>query len=112
MQDVFNTLQVYMGGYYVNLFNKFGRTWQVNLLADQKFRTDERYLKQLKVRNKQGKMVPLGTVADGAADHRPGDGDALQHVHLGAGQRQHGAGGQLRRRASQVIDAAWRKEPA
>ena len=63
MQGVFDTLQVYMGTYYVNLFNKFGRTWQVNLSADQKYRTDERYLKLLKVSNKQGSMVPMGTVA-------------------------------------------------
>ena len=37
IQDVFTTLQVYMGGYYVNLFNKFGRTWQVNVQADPAF---------------------------------------------------------------------------
>ena len=36
MQDAFDTLQVYMGTYYVNLFNKFGRTWQVNVSAEQK----------------------------------------------------------------------------
>jgi multidrug efflux pump len=59
---VFNTLQVYMGGYYVNLFNKFGRTWQVNVLADEAFRTQADEIKQLKVRNKQGQMVPLGTL--------------------------------------------------
>jgi multidrug efflux pump len=62
VQDVFNTLQVYMGGYYVNLFNKFGRTWQVNVLADEAFRTQADEIKQLKVRNKQGQMVPLGTL--------------------------------------------------
>ena len=63
MQYVFDTLQVYMGTYYVNLFNKFGRTWQVNLSAEPKYRTDERYLKLLKVSNKQGSMVPMGAVA-------------------------------------------------
>jgi multidrug efflux pump len=63
MQDAFDTLQVYMGTYYVNLFNKFGRTWQVNLSAEPKYRTDEHYVKMLKVRNKLGNMVPLGTVA-------------------------------------------------
>jgi multidrug efflux pump len=62
-QEVFNTLQVYMGGAYVNLFNKFGRTWQVNLMADQRFRTDTSYMRQLKMRNRDGKMVPLGSVA-------------------------------------------------
>ena len=105
MQDVFDTLQVYMGGYYVNLFNKFGRTWQVNLSADQKFRTDERYLKQLKVRNKQGEMVPLGTVATVRADRRPGDGDALQHVHLGADQRRTPRRASARARRSR----SWRR---
>src|SRR6202043_2380812 len=63
MQDAFSTLQVYMGGAFVNLFNKFGRTWQVNVLAEPKFRTKADYVRQLKVRNKEGEMVPLGTVA-------------------------------------------------
>ncbi|HYT90902.1 MAG TPA: efflux RND transporter permease subunit [Gemmataceae bacterium] len=62
IQDVFTTLQVYMGGLYVNDFNKFGRTWQVQVQADAPFRTDADAIQQLKVRNKQGQMVPLGTV--------------------------------------------------
>ncbi len=62
VQDVFNTLQVYMGGYYVNLFNNFGRTWQVNLLAEPAFRTRPEQMQQLMVRNKEGKMVPLSTL--------------------------------------------------
>jgi multidrug efflux pump len=64
MQDAFNTLQVYMGGCYVNLFNKFGRTWQVNLLADQQFRGQLEDVGNLKVRNKVGDMVPLGTLTE------------------------------------------------
>ncbi|HBO43878.1 MAG TPA: transporter [Planctomycetaceae bacterium] len=62
VQDVFNTLQIYMGGYFVNLFNDFGRTWQVNVLAEPDFRTDVTELTQLKVRNKFGQMVPLATL--------------------------------------------------
>lgn len=62
MDDVFNTLQVYMGGYFVNLFNKFGRTWQVNVLAEEDYRTKISELSQLKVRNKFGEMVPLATL--------------------------------------------------
>jgi multidrug efflux pump len=66
MQDVFNSLQVYMGGYYVNQFNKFGRTWQVNIQADPGSRTSANMLKQLYVRSTPalgpGQMVPLGTV--------------------------------------------------
>jgi len=64
VQDAFNTLQVYMGGYYVNLFNKFGRTWQVNLLADQSFRGQPEEIRNLKVRNRLDQMVPLGTLTD------------------------------------------------
>jgi multidrug efflux pump len=64
MQEAFNTLQVYMGGYFVNLFNKFGRTWQVNLLADEAFRDQSDKVGNLKVRNKLGEMVPLGTLID------------------------------------------------
>jgi multidrug efflux pump len=66
IQDVFTTLQVYMGGYYVNQFNKFGRTWQVNIQADPESRTSADILKQLYVRSSprqgQGQMVPLGTL--------------------------------------------------
>ncbi len=62
VQDVFNTLQVYMGGYYVNLYNEFGRTWQVNILAQEDYRTRVAELSQLKVRNNQGQMVPLGSL--------------------------------------------------
>jgi multidrug efflux pump len=66
IQDVFTTLQVYMGGYYVNQFNKFGRTWQVNIQADPESRTSAEILKQLYVRSSpkqgQGQMVPLGTL--------------------------------------------------
>jgi multidrug efflux pump len=63
LNDVFNTLQVYLGGYYVNDFNRFGRTWQVNLQADSGFRLRAEDVRQLKVRNAAGAMVPLGTVA-------------------------------------------------
>jgi multidrug efflux pump len=63
LADVFNTLQVYLGGYYVNDFNRFGRTWQVNLQADAPFRLKAEDVRQLKTRNSAGEMVPLGTVA-------------------------------------------------
>src|SRR5262249_18277708 len=63
IQDVFTTLQVYMGGLYVNQFNAFGRTWQVIAEADPMFRTNAKTLKQFKVRNTQGQMVPFGTLA-------------------------------------------------
>jgi multidrug efflux pump len=63
IQDVFTTLQVDMGGLYVNQFNKFGRTWQVQVQAGPRFRTTAKPLSQFQVRTTQGQMVPLGTLA-------------------------------------------------
>jgi multidrug efflux pump len=60
--DVFNTLQVYVGSYYVNNFNQFGRTWQVNVQADANYRDQAHDLKKLQVRNQQGQMIPLGSL--------------------------------------------------
>ena len=60
--DVFNTLQVYVGSYYVNNFNQFGRTWQVNVQADAEFRDQAHDIKKLQVRSQQGQMIPLGSL--------------------------------------------------
>jgi hydrophobe/amphiphile efflux-1 (HAE1) family protein len=62
VSDVFNTLQYYVGSYYVNNFNRFGRTWQVNVQADERFRARPRDIGQLQVRNGQGQMIPLRTM--------------------------------------------------
>ena len=63
LNEVFLTLQLYLGGYYTNDFNQFGRTWQVNLQSDPRFRLGPDQVRQLKVRNTAGEMVPLGSVA-------------------------------------------------
>jgi multidrug efflux pump len=63
LNEVFLTLQLYLGGYYTNDFNQFGRTWQVNLQGDPKFRLSPEQVAKLKVRNSAGEMVPLGSVA-------------------------------------------------
>ena len=62
LNDVFNTLQVYLGSYYVNNFNDFGRSWQVNVMADTTFRNRVNDIQQLKVANAKGDMIPLATV--------------------------------------------------
>jgi multidrug efflux pump subunit AcrB len=64
VSDVFNTLQVYLGSYYVNNFNAFGRTWQVNIQAGPQFRSDVSNVQDLQVRNNQGQMVRLRTLLD------------------------------------------------
>jgi multidrug efflux pump len=62
--ELFTTLQVYLGSYFVNNFNEFGRSWQVNLQADTRFRYNLDEIKQIRIRNRDGKMVPLPTLAD------------------------------------------------
>ncbi len=64
MQDVFTTLNVYMAGLYVNQFNQFGLTWQVQIEAAPEFRTTPDMLKQFQVRTTQGQMVPMGSLAN------------------------------------------------
>src|SRR5260370_719766 len=64
LSDVFDALQAYLGSYYVNDFTFEGRTWQVNVQADAPFRVDAETVKQLKVRNADGDVVPLGSVID------------------------------------------------
>jgi multidrug efflux pump subunit AcrB len=63
LRDVFMTLQAYLGSLYVNDFNRFGRTWQVIVQAEQKYRDQEDDISRLQVRNRRGTMVPLGAVA-------------------------------------------------
>ena len=63
MSEVFNTLQVYLGSLYVNDFNRFGRTWQVNVQGDSTFRKQIEDLKLLKIRNQTGGMAPFGAMA-------------------------------------------------
>ena len=61
--DVFSTLQVYLGGQYVNDFNYLGRAYQVRVQADGEFRRTAQAIARLKARNSSGEMVPIGTVA-------------------------------------------------
>jgi len=73
IDQIFDTMQVYLGSLYANDFNRFGRTYQVNVQADQKFRLAPEQIGQLKVRNDRGEMVPLSTfvkVSDSAGPDR------------------------------------------
>ncbi|MBW1773264.1 MAG: efflux RND transporter permease subunit, partial [Deltaproteobacteria bacterium] len=62
LNEVFGTLQAYLGSAYVNDFNRFGRTWQVKVQADQRFRMEANDIRNLEVRNARGEMVPIGTL--------------------------------------------------
>src|SRR5262249_9762447 len=63
MKDVFSTLQTYLGSVEVNDFNRFGRTWRIRVQADNQLRERAEGLRQLKVRNTRGEMVPLSGLA-------------------------------------------------
>ncbi len=62
LQDVFSTMSGYLASAYVNDFNLFGRTWQVNVSADSRFRSTLDDIRRLDVRKPDGGMVPLGSV--------------------------------------------------
>jgi multidrug efflux pump subunit AcrB len=62
--DVFNALQATLGGFYVNDFNLFGRTWQVNLQAEPADRNEVHDIDRIHVRNRDGSMVPLRSIAE------------------------------------------------
>ena len=62
--DIFNALQSTLGSFYVNDFNVFGRTWQVNVQAETQFRDNIDDIYQIYVRNAQGGMVPIRALAE------------------------------------------------
>ena len=64
LKDLFDTMRIYLGSLYVNDFNLFGRTWQVVVQAEPRFRNKVDDVRRLKVRNTQGAMVPLGALAE------------------------------------------------
>jgi HAE1 family hydrophobic/amphiphilic exporter-1 len=62
LSEIYQTLQVFMGGPFVNYFNRFGRQWQVYLLSEGEYRARAENIGQFYVRNADGYMVPLSTL--------------------------------------------------
>jgi HAE1 family hydrophobic/amphiphilic exporter-1 len=62
--NVFSTLQGYLGSSFVNLFNRYNQVFQVYIQAGSPYRRDPQDIKNLRVRNQAGEMVPLGTLLD------------------------------------------------
>ena len=62
LNQVYRTLQAFMGGYFINYFNRFGRQWQVYLQAEGEYRMEAEQLGQFYVRNAAGDTVPLGAL--------------------------------------------------
>src|SRR5258705_8819185 len=71
LSDVYQTLQAFLGGYFVNYFNRFGRVWQVYVQAEGESRTRADEVGQFYVRNAQGNPVPLSSFVTMRATHGP-----------------------------------------
>jgi len=63
LDQLYQTVQAFMGGALINYFNRFGLQWQVYVQADGKFRTDAKNLGKFYVRNAEGQMVPMSTLS-------------------------------------------------
>jgi HAE1 family hydrophobic/amphiphilic exporter-1 len=70
LRDVYQTLQAFMGGLFVNYFNRFGRQWQVYVEAEGDYRARAENAGQFYVRNNRGEMVPLASIT--RFEPRPG----------------------------------------
>ena len=61
ISDVYKTIQAFMGGYFINYFNRFGRQWQVYIQAEGSYRTNAENVGQFYVRNSDGQYLPLSS---------------------------------------------------
>ncbi len=71
LSSVYQTLQAFMGGVFVNYFNRFGRVWQVYVQAEGEFRTEADNVGQFRVRNSSGEAVPLSALVNMRASYGP-----------------------------------------
>ncbi|MCU7977134.1 efflux RND transporter permease subunit [Shewanella sp. SW36] len=78
LDQIFQTLQTYVGSTYINDFNRFGRTYQVNMQADEAFRQSPQQISQLKVPNLNGDMIPLGSFINVSQSSGP---DRVMHYN-------------------------------
>jgi len=79
LSNVFDTLQAYLGSVYINDFNRFGRTYRVYAQAEAQFRSKPEDIANLKTRNLNGDMVPMGALADIRFEAGP---DRVSHYNV------------------------------
>jgi len=79
LSSVFDTLQAYLGSVYINDFNRFGRTYRVYAQAEARFRSKPEDIANLKTRNLNGDMVPMGAIADVRFEAGP---DRVSHYNV------------------------------
>ncbi|HEX7282612.1 MAG TPA: efflux RND transporter permease subunit, partial [Vicinamibacterales bacterium] len=105
--DVYETLQVYLGSLYVNDFNRFGRTYQVNAQAEQSYRLQPEQIRRLETRNANGEMVPLGSLVRVERGYGP---DQVMHYNgypaaeINGGPAPGFSSGEAQRQITEVIN--------
>jgi multidrug efflux pump len=107
LTDVFDTLQVYLGSLYVNDFNRFGRTYQVNVQAESAFRLQPEQIRLLRTRNASGGMVPLGslvTVGQGYGPEQVMHYNGFPAAEINGGAAPGFSSGQAQAAIAQVLD--------
>lgn len=103
VKEIFDTMQIYLGSLYVNDFNQFGRTYQVIAQADAEYRNTPADALNLKVRNLQGDMVPLGSVLTMKESYGP-ESAAHYNGYLAADINGNAAPGYSSGQAQDAID--------
>jgi multidrug efflux pump len=78
LQDLYDTMQIYLGSLYTNDFNRFGRTYQVNVQAEPRFRLQAEDIVKLKTRNAAGEMIPLSSFVKVESNSGP---DRVMHYN-------------------------------
>ncbi len=107
VQDVFDTMQIYLGSLYVNDFNKFGRTYQVVAQADKEFRSKPDDILKLQTKNFEGHMVPLGSIVRVAETTGPDSAmryNAFRAADLNGGPAPGYSTGQAQAAITKILD--------
>jgi multidrug efflux pump len=112
VQDVFDTMQTYLGSAYVNDFNRFGRTYEVIAQADTPYREKASDIAQLKVRNNAGQMVPLGSLV--TVSETTGPDTAMRYngfraADLNGGPAPGSSSGQAQAAITKILDETMPK---
>ena len=109
LQDLYDTMQIYLGSLYTNDFNRFGRTYQVNVEAEPAFRLQAEDIVKLKTRNAAGGMIPLSSFVTVESSSGP---DRVMHYNSFATAEINGgaAPGFSTGQAQQIMEDLARKE--
>jgi hydrophobic/amphiphilic exporter-1 (mainly G- bacteria), HAE1 family len=108
LTDVYNTIQAYMGGLFVNYYNDFGRTWQVYVEAEAPYRANTANLQQFYVRNNRGEVLPLSALA--TFENRSGPEFTMRYNEYRSAQiNANAAPGYSSDQATEALEDVFRK---